>query len=339
MIPLLLRRIAALGPTLLALSLVVFLIVEMIPGDPARAILGERASAEALRVERARLGLDLPIHVRYGRFLRDLARFDLGRSAANKRPIVAELRSYFPATVELTIAAMIFAVVLGLLAGVVAAGNRNTLLDYGVTLLALVGVSMPIFWLGLMLQMQFQWMAMRVGLGSWPTSARLDALFTVAPATGFLTVDALLAGDLPAFKSACQHLLLPAITLGTIPLSIIARMTRSSLLEVLSQDYIRTARAKGLSEPVVKWRHALKNAFIPILTVLGLQFGSLLGGAIITETIFGWPGIGKWVLDAVLFRDFRAIQGGTLLIATAFIMVNLVVDLLYAFVDPRIRYQ
>ena len=338
MLAYLLRRVGALVPTLLALSVVVFLIVEMIPGDPARAILGERASQEAIEAERARLGLDRPLHVRYVSFLADLLRLDLGRSARTKVLILEELKSYFPATIELTIAAMIIAVGFGLLAGVVAAANRNGVLDYGVMLVALIGVSMPIFWLGLMLQMQFQWAAMQAGMPGWPTSSRLDPLLSLEPLTGFLTIDAVIRGDGRAFRSACQHLLLPALTLGTIPLAIITRMTRSSLLEVLGQDYIRTARAKGLDESTVKWRHALRNAFIPILTIVGLQFGSLLGGAIITETIFSWPGIGKWVLDAVLVRDFRAIQGGTLLIATSFIVVNLLVDLLYAVIDPRIRY-
>ncbi|MFN7976136.1 MAG: ABC transporter permease [Acidobacteriota bacterium] len=329
-----LRRVAALGPTLLSLSIVVFLIVEMVPGDPARAILGERASEEALRVERERLGLNLPLHLRYAKFVGDLVRGDLGRSSWTGRPITEELGSYFPATLELTFAAMVFAVGIGLFAGVVAAANRNTILDYGVMFAALTGVSMPIFWLGLMLALLFQWAS-----PTWPTSSRLDALLSIHPVTGLFTVDALLARDLTAFVDVLRHLVLPAIALGTIPLAIITRMTRSSLLEVLGQDYIRTARAKGLSELLVKWRHALKNAFIPILTVIGLQFGSLLGGAIITETIFAWPGVGKWILDAVSFRDFRAIQGGTLLIATSFITVNLVVDLLYAAIDPRIRYR
>ncbi len=334
-----LRRLAALVPTLFALSLFVFLVVEWIPGDPARAVLGERASAEALKAERARLGLDKPLPVRYLLFIKGVATCDLGRSVRTGRPVMEELLRYLPATAELSAFAMILAVVLGVTGGVIAAANRNSAYDYGIMLAALVGVSMPIFWLGLMLALFFQRGAMALGFAGWPASARLSALIDLPYRTGLLTLDALLSRDMLALKDVLIHLLLPAVTLATIPVAIIARMTRSSLLEVLSQDYIRTARAKGLSERIVRWRHALKNALVPVVTVVGLQFGSLLGGAIITETIFAWPGLGKWILDAVLFRDFRVIQGGTLFMAAAFISVNLVVDLLYGWLDPRIHYR
>jgi peptide/nickel transport system permease protein len=328
-----LRRIVFFVPTLLGISVAVFLIVEAVPGDPARAILGERASPEALAEMRAHLGLDRPLPVRFGIFLKDLARGDLGRSLRSNRPVTEEIRAYFPATVELALAAMLLASALGITAGVLAAVRRNSVFDYLGTAGALLGVSMPIFWLGLMLLVAFS------NVPGWPLSGRLSDFLFVTPRTGMLLVDSLLEGSAEAFVDALKHLLLPALVLSTIPMAVIARQTRAGMLEVLSQDYIRTARAKGLSFMAVYTRHALKNAMLPVVTVIGLSLGSLLGGAIITETVFAWPGVGRWLLHGVWTRDFKVLQGGTLLIAAGFVVLNLLVDILYTWLNPRIKLR
>ena len=320
--------------SLLGVSILVFWMVHLIPGDPALMILGERANEAALQELRQQMGLDQPKAVQYARFLSDLSRLDLGRSFRTKGLVAEEIGWHFPPTAELTLAAMMFATVFGILAGVISAINRGGFWDFATMFGALAGVSIPIFWLGLMLILLFAHQ-----LGLFPVSGRLDTLLDleIERRTNFMLLDTLLAGNLAAFADAVWHLILPAITLGTVPLAIITRMTRSSLLEVLNQQYITTAYAKGLSQWIVVGKHALKNSLIPVITVIGLEFGYLLGGAILTEHIFSWPGLGSWLLKAVEARDIRPIQGGVLFIAALFMSVNLIVDLLYTYIDPRIR--
>ena len=320
--------------SLLGVSILVFWMVHLIPGDPALMILGERANEAALQELREQMGLDQPKAVQYARFLSDLSRLDLGRSFRTKGLVAEEIGWHFPPTAELTLAAMMFATVFGILAGVVSAINRGGFWDFATMFGALAGISIPIFWLGLMLILLFAHQ-----LDLFPVSGRLDTLLDleIERRTNFMLLDTLLAGNLAAFADAVWHLILPAITLGTVPLAIITRMTRSSLLEVLNEQYITTAYAKGLSQWIVVGKHALKNSLIPVITVIGLEFGYLLGGAILTEHIFSWPGLGSWLLKAVEARDIRPIQGGVLFIAALFMSVNLIVDLLYAYIDPRIR--
>ena len=322
------------GLSLFGVSLLVFFMVHLIPGDAALAILGERATEEALTELRRQMGLDQPLYKQYGVFLWDLVHFDLGRSFKTNQPVIDEILRKFPATVELTLAAMIFAIFFGIAAGIIAAVNRGKFWDYTAMFGSLAGISMPIFWLGLMLILLLAYT-----FPIFPSSQRLDAVLDldVQHRTHFYLIDTLLAGNFAAFRDAIAHLILPAITLGTVPLAIIARMTRSSLLEVLNQQYIVTAYAKGLPKWVVILKHALKNSIIPVLTVIGLQFGYLMGGAILTEHIFSWPGLGSWLRAAVEARDIRPVQGGVLFVATVFMTVNLIVDLLYAYFDPRIR--
>ena len=330
----LIQRLLSMLLSLLGVSILVFWMVHLIPGDPALMILGERANQAALQELRQQMGLDQPKAVQYARFLSDLSRLDLGRSFRTKGLVAEEIGWHFPPTAELTLAAMMFATVFGILAGVVSAINRGGFWDFATMFGALAGISIPIFWLGLMLILLFAHQ-----LDLFPVSGRLDALLDleIERRTNFMLLDTLLAGNLAAFADAVWHLILPAITLGTVPLAIITRMTRSSLLEVLNQQYITTAYAKGLSQWIVVGKHALKNSLIPIITVIGLEFGYLLGGAILTEHIFSWPGIGSWLLKAVEARDIRPIQGGVLFIAALFMSVNLIVDLLYTYIDPRIR--
>jgi peptide/nickel transport system permease protein len=329
-----LKRLLALIPTLLGITVLVFLMLHLVPGDPAQVMLGERASAESLAKLRRDLGLDQPLHVQFGHYFSNLVRGDLGRSIKSHERVSVELMARFPATIELTLVSMLFACAVGIGAGLVSAVRRGTFWDYIGMTAALAGVSMPIFWLGLLLILAFS-----VSLGMFPVSGRLSSYVFIQSVTGLYLVDSLLSGDFPAFADACWHLILPGVTLGTVPAAVIARMTRSCMLEVLREDYVRTAWAKGLSERVVILRHALKNASIPVLTVISLQFGYLLGGAVLTESIFAWPGVGRWLLLAVYARDFRAIQGGVLVIATTFVVINLIADLLYAWLDPRIKYS
>lgn len=327
------HRLLLLIPTLLGISALVFLMIHLVPGDPAQVMLGERASAESLEQLRHELGLDQPLHVQFVRYVEGLVQGDLGRSMKTHELVSTELANRFPATLELTLAAMVFSIVLGIGAGVLSAVKRGTLLDALGMTASLVGVSMPIFWLGLVLIL-----LLGLTLGLFPASGRLSSSMFFPSVTGLHLVDSLLAGNLRGFGNALWHLFLPAVTLGTVPAAVISRMTRSSLLEVLQEDYVRTARAKGLSSGPVVFRHALKNAFIPVLTVISLEFGYLLGGAVLTETIFAWPGVGRWLVLAVFARDFRAVQGGVLLIAFTFVTINLIADLLYAWLDPRISY-
>jgi dipeptide transport system permease protein len=334
MVAFVLRRLALIVPTFLGITLVAFALIHLIPGDPVENLSGERGMEPARRARLLReFGLDAPLPVQYGRYLVQLAHGDLGRSLTTHEPVLHEFATLFPATVELATFALAFAVLLGLPAGVIAALWRNTAADYAVMGVSLTGYSMPIFWWALLLILLFS-----VQLGWTPVSGRIAVAFDVPAVTGFMLVDTLLAHDLEAFRSALSHLVLPTIALGTIPLAVIARMTRSAMLEVLREDYIRAARAKGLSFPRVVVVHALRNALVPVITVIGLQVGLLLSGAILTETIFSWPGIGNWLIHGVQSRDYPVVQGGILLVATIVIAVNLVVDLLYGVVNPRIRH-
>ena len=331
-----LKRLLSLFPVLLGITLLVFAFLHLIPGDTAVVLLGERATPEQVTAVRAQLGLDRPLWVQYFAFLSSLVRLDLGTSIVSGIPIADELRSRFPATFELSLAAMLFALVLGIPAGIVAAVRKNSWLDNLAMTGSLLGVSLPVYWLGLLLIYLFA-----VNLQWLPSGGRLSvaAGFNFTPITGFYLLDALLKLDFAVLGDALAHLLLPAVTLGIIPLAIVARISRSAMLESLTQDYIRTARAKGVPESRVVCQHALKNALLPVSTITGLQFGTLLGGAILTETIFSWNGVGSWIYDGILARDYPVVQGGVVFIAVAFVAINLLVDISYALIDPRIQYR
>ncbi|HNS36903.1 MAG TPA: ABC transporter permease [Anaerolineaceae bacterium] len=344
-----LRRFISVLPTLLGVAFIIFMFQRLIPGDPAVAMLGEHATQENVERIREQFGLNRPAFLdrealrngdlagffdsQFMRYLGRLIRLDLGTSIHRRIPVSETLAERFPATLELALLSIFIALLVGLPVGIASASRRNSLLD-GVTMVgSLIGVSMPIFWLGLMEIMLFA-----IFLNWLPTGGRLTVNFD-ANITHLLLIDTLLKGNLPAFWDAFKHIIMPALALATIPMAIIARMTRSSMLDVLQEDYIRTAKAKGLVERVVLYRHALKNAFLPVITIIGIQIGSLLAGAVLTETIFSWPGIGKWVYDSILARDYPIVQGVTLLIAIIFLLVNLLVDLSYALLDPRIKYD
>ncbi|MEP6740215.1 MAG: ABC transporter permease subunit [Caldimonas sp.] len=330
-----LSRLALVVPTFLGITLLVFALIHLIPGDPVEALSGERGMTEE-RYTRLihEFGLDRPLYLQYGEYVWKALHGDLGLSTITHEPVFSEFIARFPATVELSFAAMLFALMLGIPAGIVAAVKRNTVWDYSVMGASLTGYSMPIFWWGLLLILTFS-----VWLGWTPVSGRIAIQYDIAPVTGFMLLDALLAGDKGALRSALSHLVLPAIALGTIPLAVIARMTRSSMLEVLREDYVRTARAKGAGRFRVVGIHAFRNALIPVVTTIGLQVGTLLAGAILTETIFAWPGVGKWLVEAIHRRDYPSVQGGILMTATIIIGVNLIVDVLYGVINPRIRHQ
>ena len=334
MLSYIIKRVLGVIPVLLCVSMLVFGFLRLIPGDPALIMLGERATEENIARVREQLGLNRPVYEQYLTFLGNALRGDLGRSVLRQEPVAQEILRRFPATIELALAAILIAIMVGIPAGVISAVRRGSWFDGTSMLVALTGVSMPIFWLGLMLIYLFA-----VVLHLLPTGGRLDAGTQLAPITNLVLVDALLRWNIPVFVEGLRHLLLPALALGTIPMAIIARMTRSSMLEVLGQDYIRTAHAKGLMGRTVVIRHALRNAWLPIITVVGLQVGILLSGAILTETVFSWPGIGRWLVDAIYARDYPIVQGVTLVIALIFVVVNLSVDILYALVDPRIRFE
>ncbi|MCM3161699.1 ABC transporter permease [Metabacillus litoralis] len=328
------RRVFSLIPVLFGMTLVVFAIIRAIPGDPAQVILGQKATKEAIATLTTELGLDKPWYIQYVDYIKALLTGDLGTSLRTRGPINEEIWPYLAATIELTIVAMIIAIFIGVNAGIISAWFSNSWFDYLAMILALVGVSMPIFWLGLMEQWAFS-----IELGWLPSTGREDVRNPITAITNIYMIDTLLQGRTDQFVQVLQHLILPSLALATIPMAIIARMTRSTMLEVMKSDYIRTARAKGLKMFWVVYKHALKNAIIPVLTVIGLQTGLLLGGAILTETIFGWPGIGRYLYDAIGYRDYPVIQSGILVIAAIFILINLIVDLLYAVVDPRIKYH
>lgn len=328
------RRLLMLIPVLLGVSVLTFSLIHLIPGDPARSMLGEKATETQLELLRAELGLNDPYIVQYGRFMGDILQGDLGKSIHSKENISIEMMNKLPATIELTIFAMILAVAVGIIAGVIAAVKQYSWFDNISMTGALFGVSLPIFWLGLMMIWVFS-----VKLNILPPSGRLTSGVELHSITNFYLLDSILTGNWLAFKDSFLHLIMPGVALGTIPMAIIARMTRSSMLEVMRQDYIRTADAKGLKKHFIVFQHALKNAFLPVLTVIGLQFGLLLGGAVLTETIFSWPGVGRYVYLAVLGRDYPIVQSTILIIATIFVLVNLITDILYKFFDPRIRFD
>lgn len=345
------RRILSLIPTLLGVTIITFSLLRLIPGDPAVAMLGEHAAEENVERIREQLGLNRPMFLdreallqgdikgffdsQYTRYLMRLVQGDMGNSIHRRIPIADELKQRFPATIELAVVSILFAIIIGIPVGILSAARHNSLLDNVSMIGSLIGVSMPIFWLGLMEIMLFA-----VILNWFPVGGRLDHATEVETITHLIVVDSIITGNWEALVDALKHLAMPAIALATIPTAIIARMTRASMLDVLQADYIRTAHAKGLRESVVLYRHALKNAFLPIITIIGIQIGNLLAGAVLTETIFAWPGIGKWGLyDAIVGRDYPIVQGTALLIALIIVIINLLVDLSYAFLDPRIHYE
>lgn len=329
-----LKRLIMLIPVLLGVSLFVFIILHSFTGDPAGLILGQHATQEQIAALRQEMGLNDPIYVQFGRFLWQLLHGDFGRSLMTKRPVLDDLLSQFPATIELALFSLAIASVFGIIMGVISAVKRYSIFDYLSMVGALLGVSMPIFWLGLILIILFS-----VNLHWLPVAGRIDIGMEPVTITRFYLLDSVLSGNWEAFWSAVRHLILPGIALAAYSMAIIARMTRSTMLEVVKQDYIRTAHAKGLDEQTVVRHHALKNALIPIVTVIGLQFGMLLGGAVLTETVFSWPGIGSLTVNAILASDFPVVQGSVILVATVFVIVNLLVDLLYGYLDPRIHYS
>lgn len=329
-----LRRIALLIPTFIGVTLIAFFFIRILPGDPIIAMAGERGlTPERYQELYHQFGFDRPLYSQYFQYLWDVLHGDLGTSSVTKKPVLAEFGTLFPATLELSLCAIIVAVSLGVPAGIFAAVKRGTWFDQSVMGIALVGYSMPIFWWGLLLIIFFSGY-----LGWTPVSGRISLIYFFKPVTGFMLIDSLLSGQHGAFKSAVSYLILPTVVLATIPLAVIARQTRSAMLEVLGEDYVRTARAKGLRPLRVVAVHALRNAMIPVVTTIGLQVGVLLAGAILTETIFSWPGIGKWMVDAVFKRDYSVVQGGLLLIAGIIMLVNLIVDLLYGLINPRISH-
>ncbi len=328
-------RLGLVIPTFVGITLLTFAMIRLVPGDPIELLAGERGVSPERHAElRAAYGLDKPMLEQYWIYAKGILSGDLGKSIVTRQPVIDEFFTLFPATVELSFCAMLFAVMVGLPVGVLAAVKRGSVFDHTVMGTALTGYSMPIFWWGLLLIILFS------GILGWtPVSGRISLLYYFEPVTGFMLVDSLLSGQDGAFSSAVSHLVLPTIVLGTIPLAVIARQTRSAMLEVLGEDYVRTARAKGLSPLRVIGIHALRNALIPVITVIGLQVGVLFAGAVLTETIFSWPGIGKWLIDSISRRDYPSVQGGILLIATTVILVNLLVDLVYGLVNPRIRHR
>ncbi|MBQ47206.1 MAG: dipeptide ABC transporter permease DppB [Zetaproteobacteria bacterium] len=330
----LLKRLLVIVPTLLGVSILAFGLIRLVPGDPVLLLIGERgASPEVYAEMRANLGLDQSLLNQYMQFVGRAVTGDLGTSIISKRPVMEEFLDRFPATVELGFLAMILAIAIGIPVGIVAAVKRNSFLDYFFIGVSLIGYSMPIFWWGLILILVFS-----VSLGWTPVSGRIDVLYDIEPVTGFMLIDSLLSEEgWPAFWDALRHLALPAMALGTIPLAVVTRMTRSSLLEVLGEDYIRTAKAQGDGSLWVVCVYAMRNALIPVVTVIGLMFGSIITGAILTETIFSWPGIGKWLVHSVTARDYPVIQGGILLIACLVIMINMGVDLMNSLVNPKLR--
>lgn len=338
MIAFIVDRCVRLVLVLLAITVVSFLFMHLIPGDPIAIRLGEHASPQQIAFLTHEYGLDQPWWVQLGKYLGALLHGDLGTSIADTQPVAQRLGTAFPATVELTFGAMLVAVAVGIPAGVLAALRQRSFLDVFAMSAVLVGVSIPVFWLGWMLVYALAVLPARIGLDLFPISGMISLLYDIPPRTHVIVIDALLAGNVRAALDGLWHLVLPALTLGTIPLAIVAKITRGSMLEVLSSDYVRTARAKGLDERRVVVHHALRNALVPIITVLGLQTGLLLGGAVLTESVFAWPGVGRLAFDAISNRDMPVINGCVLLFAAVFVVVNAVVDVLYALANPRIRY-
>lgn len=329
------KRLSLVIPTFIGITLLTFTLIRLIPGDPIEVMAGERGvSPERHAILSAELGLDQPLLIQYFNYLSGILHGNLGKSLITKESVVSEFLTLFPATIELAFCATLFAIFVGLPAGIIAAIKRGTVFDHSVMSISLTGYSMPVFWWALLLMLVFS-----VSLGWTPVSGRIDVVYWIDDITGFMLIDTLLSDEVGAFSSAVSHLILPSIVLGTIPMAVIARMTRSSMLEVLNEDYIRTARSKGIAPWRVILIHALRNALIPIITVIGLQVGILLSGAILTESVFAWPGIGKWLIESIGRRDYPVVQGGILIVACIIIFVNLLVDLTYGIVNPRIRHS
>jgi ABC-type dipeptide/oligopeptide/nickel transport system permease component len=328
------RKLLLLMPVLFGVTLATFMVMHLFTTDPTEMILGQHATTQRVEALREELGLNKPIYVQFGDYLSNALQGDLGKSVITKTSITDELMRRFPATVELALTAIFIATIMGILLGVISAVKQNSIYDYGTMVTALMGVSMPIFWLGLMMIILFS-----VILGWLPASGRIGIGMQPETITGLYLVDALLTGDMGAFINAFEHLIMPALALGSYSTAIIARMTRATMLETIRQDYIRTARAKGLTEKVVIFKHALRNALIPVVTVIGLQMGALLGGAVLTETVFSWPGIGSYLVEGIMVSDYPRVQGAVLLVGTIFVLVNLLVDVLYSYLDPRIQHM
>ena len=326
------RRLLLLVPILLGLSLLVFFWIRALPGGPAQALLGERATPESVAAIERQYGLDEPVWKQYVKFLRQTVRFNFGDSITTRRPVTEELKQRFPATVELAVAAMMFSIFLGVPLGFIAAKKHGTWIDHGSLVASLLGISIPIFFLAILLKYVFA-----VRLGWLPTVGRVSVLIDMEHPTNFYVVDAIVTGNWEALWDVLRHLVLPAVALGTIPLAIIARITRAAVLDVQNEDYVRTARAKGLAPHVVDVSHVMRNAMLPVTTIVGLQVGLLLSGAVLTETVFAWPGMGTWLVQAISTRNFPVLQGGILFLALVFVLVNLIVDLSYALINPRIR--
>ena len=326
------RRLLLLIPILLGLSILVFGWIRALPGGPAEALLAERATPAAIAQIEKQYGLDKPIYVQYVSYLRTVVQGDLGTSTTTRQPVVEEIKRRFPATVELAAAAGLFAIMVGIPLGFLAAKRYGGILDHASLVGSLLGISIPVFFLGIVLKYVFA-----VKLGLLPTVGRMSVLIDVDHPTNFYVLDAIIAGNMEALWDVLKHLVLPAIALGSIPLAIIARITRAAVLDVQNEDYVRTARAKGMSPGIVDRRHVLRNALLPITTIIGLQVGLLLSGAVLTETVFAWPGIGSWLVDAIDNRNFPVLQGGILFLAVIFVFVNLIVDVSYALINPRIR--
>ncbi len=329
----LLRRVALIVPTFIGVTFLSFMLIHLVPGDPIEVRFGERGVApERLAALRHDAGLDRPLWRQFASYEAQIATGDLGTSIVTHDSVWHEFTTLFPATLELSLGAILFAIVLGIPLGVLAAVRRGSVFDYGLMSVSVAGASMPIFWLGLIFILIFS-----VSLGWTPVAGRISDQFFIEPWSGFMLIDAWFSDDAGAVRSAFSHLILPVIVLGTIPLATVARMTRSSMLEVLGEDFIRTARAKGLNPFRVVVVHALRNALIPVVTVIGLQVGTLMGGAILTETVFSWPGVGHWLVESIQKRNYPVLQGGTLLVASLAMLVNLGVDVTYGFLNPRIR--
>ena len=326
------RRLLLLVPILLGLSILVFIWIRALPGGPAQALLGERATAESIAEIEEQYGLDKPVHIQYWSYLKTVGQGDLGTSVTTRRPVADELKQRFPATIELALAAMIFSVAFGIPLGFIAAKRYGGTLDHASLLASLLGISIPVFFLAILLKYVFA-----VQLGLLPTVGRLDALTELEHPTNFYILDAILTLNAEALWDAITHLILPAVALGSIPLAVIARITRAAVLDVQNEDYVRTARAKGLEPRIVDFRHIFRNALLPISTIIGLQTGLLLSGAVLTETVFAWPGMGTWLVEAIEQRNFPVLQGGILFVALLFVLVNLLVDISYALINPRIR--
>jgi peptide/nickel transport system permease protein len=326
------RRLLLLIPILLGLSILLFLWIRALPGGPAESLLGERATPEAIEQIERTYGLDQPIWEQYLKYVQNLVQGDLGTSISSRRPVTEEIQRRFPATIELAVAAMIFAVMIGVPLGFFAAKRYGTAVDHGSLFASLIGISIPVFFLAILLKYVFA-----VELGLLPTIGRQDVLIDADHPTGFYVLDGIITLNFEAAWDAFLHLILPAIALGSIPLAIIARITRASVLDVQNEDYVRTARAKGLAPRVVDARHVFRNAMLPVVTIIGLQTGLLLSGAILTERVFAIPGIGSWLSEAIFDRDYPVLQGGILFVAVIFVLVNLLVDLSYGFIDPRVR--